>query len=231
MNKQFLPVLLVSLAVGCSSSPSVDDSERFTHMSGGQSVGDSSSFYWYTEQFDFPYSASDFVSSGDYGWYQTDYRWRDNVVREIVREGEQQLESQKRIPYRVHLRFNKDGEAVYQQYRLDGKVLPMTPEQITLVKNEATSLQRVTRNQYETGEQLVQGYWDGETFTTCAGDEYEDFEFNQTLPSFVVNRLSTLDSYAGFVGSTPATKLVVNTLLLLEDEDFDCIERPVLIEE
>jgi hypothetical protein len=88
----------------------------------------------------------------------------------------------------------------------------------------------VTQSQAKSGSRLIQGYWDGELFTTCDGREFNNVEFNQSLPSFVVNRLASLDSYVAFVGSSLVNKLVVNNLLMLEEDSFDCIERPVLIE-
>lgn len=200
-------------------------------MTGGQSAGDATSFYWYTERLDLPYSASDYVASGDYGWYQSDYRWRNSIIREIVREGVQRQASEEKLPYLIHLRFDNNGEAVYQQYRLDGKVLPLTSDQIQILLNEAESIQAVAKTQSRTGSELIQGYWDGKIFSRCDGNTFENVEFNQTLPTFVINRLASLDSYAAFVGVTPINKIVVNNLLMLEDESFDCIERPILIED
>jgi hypothetical protein len=230
MKKNLIPFLLSTLVIGCSSTPTTQDPERFTTLIGGQSAGDATSFYWYTEQLDAPYSAADYVTSGDYGWYESDYVWRERAVRELVRNGLRRQESGEMAPFKIHLRFNKDGEAVYQQYRLDGKVLPLTTLQIDSLLNEAQSIQTVTQSQAKSGARLIQGYWDGELFTTCDGREFNNVEFNQSLPSFVVNRLASLDSYVAFVGSSLVNKLVVNNLLMLEEDSFDCIERPVLIE-
>lgn len=78
---------------------------------------------------------------------------------------------------------------------------------------------------------LLQGYWDGDTFETCEGEEYNTLEFNKTLPSFVVNRLASVDSYVAFLGKKSPRRVEVDTLLLMDDDDRDCIERPVFIEE
>lgn len=124
MNITRYSLLFSILILGCSSSQPTDVSDRYKSFTGGQSVGNSTSFYWYTEQLSLPYSAADFVTSGEYGWYKSDYRWREGVVREIIREGEQRESSKGLVSYKVHLRFNNSGEAVYQQYRLDGKSAP-----------------------------------------------------------------------------------------------------------
>ncbi|MDV7106147.1 DUF1481 domain-containing protein [Vibrio sp. TH_r3] len=231
MKKIILVLLASSFVIGCSSGSKETDSQRFMTFTSGQTAGDSTSFYWYTERLDMPYSAADVVTSGDYGWYQSNYRWRENSVKEIVREGTTLQTSNELVPFKVHLRFNQDGEAVYQQYRLDGKVLPFTPKQITQLKNEAMSVKISTEVGSKNGVKLIQGYWDGEQFTDCSGNEYDRIEFNQTLPSFVVNRLASLDSYAAFTGSNFVGKLVVTDLLMLDDDDHECVMRPILIEE
>jgi len=193
-------------------------------------MGDATSLYWYTERLTFPYTAADYVVAGDYGSYKTDYRWDEGELRELIREGEQ-LKDGALVPYRIHVRFNKGGDAVYQQYRLDGKVLPLKADKIAWLKQEARNIPDISKQQSSNGTRLIQGYWDGSTFDTCSGKSYEQVEFNETLPSFVVNRLASVDSYAAFIGSTRSNKVVVEELLMLSDDSYDCIERPSLIEE
>lgn len=231
MKNTFLSILLAFTMAGCSSGGPGSQSEQFKSMTGGQSVGDTTSLYWYTERQQFPYSASDYVTSGDYGWYQSEYRWREGLLKEVVREGELRKSGSELLPYSTHLRFNDQGEAVYQQYRLDGKVLPMTPEQIAHVLREAQALREVVRAQDAKGEAMYQGYWDGKKFVTCSGKTYKKLEFNQTLPTFVINRLASLDNYAAFVANAGPSKLTVVDIFLLHDEDFDCIEPAQFIED
>ncbi|MCW8333820.1 DUF1481 domain-containing protein [Vibrio sp. SCSIO 43135] len=231
MNKVFLSSLITSLLLGCSSTVPSPNLDQFSHYTGGQSMGDATSFYWYTERLTQPSSAADYVSSGDYGWYKTDYRWDDGTVREMIREGEQLKQNTKLVPYRVHVRFNKEGEAVYQQYRVDGKVLPLTQEQLLRYQQEADSIATVTKEQDSEGMELIQGYWDGSKFETCNGQVYDKIEFNQTLPSFVVNRLAAIDSYVAFLGKTRLSKVTVEELLMLADEDHECIAKPDMLSE
>lgn len=231
MKKILLPSLLITLLVGCSSGPSNSKLEQFTEYTGGQTMGDTTSLYWYTEKLVSPYTAADYVAAGDYGWYQTDYRWADGELRELIREGEQIKDNQKLVPYRIHVRFSKEGDAVYQQYRLDGKVLPLTQNKLSWLQQEAADITRFTKEQDDQDLRLVQGYWDGSEFETCAGRTFDKVEFNQTLPSFVVNRLALVDSYVAFLGAEYSDKVVVEELLMLAEDDHDCIERPSLIEE
>lgn len=229
MNKIILASLLTSFLFGCSTTSPRPNSDQFLEYTGGQTMGDTTSFYWYTEKLSQPSTAADYVSAGDYGWYKSDYRWDDNQLREFIREGEQLEVSNGLVPYRIHVRFNKEGGAVYQQYRLDGKILPLQREQLQRYQQESLSIANTSKQQDREGVELIQGYWDGRVFETCSGREFDKFEFNQTLPSFVINRLASIDSYVAFLGKQSNRKLEVKELLMLADDDQDCIERTSLL--
>ncbi|GLQ73199.1 DUF1481 domain-containing protein [Vibrio sp. vnigr-6D03] len=231
MKRYFYAPLLLATLVGCSSSSNTPQANQYAYYSGGQSIGDSTSFYWFTKRLGSAYSAADYVTSGDYGYYRTDYAWQGDVLRELIREGYRTNDEQELVPYRVHLRFSASGEAVYQQLRLDGKVLPIPEKQIKRYQQEANFVVETTEAQDKENLELVQGYWDGETFETCDDREYEKLAFNQTLPSFVVNRLSTVDSYVAFIGQKELKTLSVSDLLMLSEDNQDCIKRPSFIEQ
>lgn len=194
-------------------------------------MGDATSFYWVTNKLTQPNTSADYVTVGDYGWYQTDYAWSEGVLREFIREGEQRNSSNELVPYRVHVRFNKSGEAVYQQYRIDSKILPIQAKQLENYQKEAKSVLETTMKQNDEGLRLVQGYWDGSSFKTCAGGEFDRIEFNQTLPSFVIDRLASVESYAAFLGSDSLGKMSVEELLMLAEDSHDCVVRPSLLKE
>lgn len=229
MKTLLLSSLTLALLAGCSSGVPKPDLEQFREYTGGRVMGDTTSLYWYTEKLISPYTAADYVYAGDYGWFKTDYRWADGELRELVRQGEQAQENQERVPYTIHVRFNKDGEAIYQQYRINGKVLPLKKDKLSWLKQEAANIPKVTKAQSKQGSYLIQGYWDGNEFETCTNESYDDVEFNQTLPSFVVNRLASVDSYVAFLGSNQSDKVIVEELLMLADDGHNCIERPNMV--
>ncbi|WP_333918829.1 DUF1481 domain-containing protein [Vibrio crassostreae] len=232
MKKAFLLVSLLStFLIGCSSTSPRKNLEQFETHTGGQVMGDATSFYWVTNKLTQPHTSADYVTVGDYGWYQTDYAWSEGVLREFIREGEQRNSSNKLVPYRVHVRFNKSGEAVYQQYRIDSKILPIQAKQLENYQKEAKSVLETTMKQNDEGLRLVQGYWDGSSFKTCAGGEFDRIEFNQTLPSFVIDRLASVESYAAFLGSDSLGKMSVKELLMLAEDSHDCVVRPSLLKE
>lgn len=234
MKKLILPFLLSSLMVGCSSTVSTPNLEQFSEYSGGSVMGDTTSLFWYTEYLSSPFTAADYITAGEYGWYKTDYRWDEGELRELIREGEQlslqQSNEQELVPYRIHARFNKNGEAIYQQYRMDGKVFPLRASMIEQLQQEARNIGVQTKQQAKQGIELVQGYWDGSQFESCEGRSYTEIEFNQTLPSFVVSRLASIDSYVAFLGSTRGNRVVVEELLMLAEDSHDCMQRTVLVE-
>ncbi|TKE98703.1 DUF1481 domain-containing protein [Vibrio kanaloae] len=232
MKKAFLLVSLLStFLIGCSSTSPRKNLEQFETYTGGQVMGDATSFYWVTNKLTQPHTSADYVTVGDYGWYQTDYAWSEGILREFIREGELRNSSNELIPYRVHVRFNKSGEAVYQQYRLNNKILPIQTKQLEGYQKEAKSALETTMKQYDEGFRLIQGYWNGSSFETCSGGEFETFEFNQTLPNFVIDRLASVESYAAFLGSYSLGKMTVEELLMLAEDSHDCVFRPSLLKE
>lgn len=232
MKKAFLLVSLLStFLIGCSSTSPRKNLEQFETYTGGQVMGDATSFYWVTNKLTQPHTSADYVTVGDYGWYQTDYAWSEGVLREFIREGELRNSSNELVPYRVHVRFNKSGEAVYQQYRLNNKILPIQTKQLEGYQKEAKSALETTMKQYDEGFRLIQGYWNGSSFETCSGGEFETFEFNQILPNFVIDRLASVESYAAFLGSDSLGKMTVEELLMLAEDSHDCVVRPSLLKE
>lgn len=230
MKKAFLLVSLLStFLIGCSSTSPRKNLEQFETYTGGQVMGDATSFYWVTNKLTQPHTSADYVTVGDYGWYQTDYAWSEGVLREFIREGEQRNASNELAPYRVHVRFNKSGEAVYQQYRIAGKILPIRSSQLDNYKKEASQVLETTAKQNDEGFKLVQGYWNGQSFETCSGKEFSSIDINQALPNFVINRLASVESYAAFLGSDSLGKITVEELLMLAEESHDCVARPSLL--
>ncbi|WP_165312501.1 DUF1481 domain-containing protein [Vibrio ziniensis] len=228
MKKILLSLITTAMVVGCSSSATSNFSKQ-SHYSGGQRVSDTTHYYWFTESTSQSVSAADHVTSETNGWYETSYRWDEGNVREVVRKGEQ-LKAGELVPYTVHVRFNKDGEAVYQQYRVEKKILPLNEGQLERYVLEAESIGNMTKDQNKKGLELLQGFWDGTTFELCNGKDYTEVEFNNTLPSFVMSRLSSLDNYIGFLGKIRNNTVYIDELLILADDDYDCVERPNLID-
>lgn len=231
MTRKLLSLFLPLALLGCSSTASNPALEQVRDLSGGQILGDTTSLYWSTERVTGqPVSASDYVTMGDYGEYQTEYRWDEGVVRELVREGSE-LRNSELLPFRLHIRFNKEGDAVYQRYRVDGDVLPVNSAQLVQLKQDANRAIEVSKAQDGNGLDLFQGYWDGQEFSTCSGLTFPEVRFNQQMPQVLMSRLATVDSYVALVGTARSQRIEVEDLLILADDSRDCVPRPELIED
>ncbi|GEM77249.1 DUF1481 domain-containing protein [Vibrio sagamiensis] len=229
MKKYLLFSLLSSFILAGCSSVKAPNLEQFTHSSGGEVAGDATSLYWMTERLKRITMVSDSVNMGDFGSYQSDYRWSDGELRELIRKGEQLNAKHGLVPFQIHIRFNKDGDAIYQQYRMDGKVLPLQRDQLEHYKKKANDVVELVQKQSRDDQSLIQGYWDGVMFKTCGGRELATLEFKQNLPKFVMDRLASVDSYIAFIGKESRNTATVDELLILNDNDFDCVPRPKLI--
>lgn len=224
--KHILSLLTVSCLLAACSSSSVIDTTTTKNFSSGQRAGDSVSFFWLTEKDSVPDVASDAVFSGKDGDYKTSYYWSQGSLQEIIRQGEQLNQQGHLVSFSVQLRFSQSGDAVYQLYRLDGKVFPILQEQIQHYEDQAANIVNMTkgRGSQTSWTRLVQGYWDGETFASCDNQEYSAIEFNQTLPTFVINRLAALDNYLAVLGSVKGDTLYVDELLVLADDSHECLK-------
>lgn len=66
MKKAFLLVSLLStFLIGCSSTSPRKNLEQFETYTGGQVMGDATSFYWVTNKLTQPHTSADYVTMGD----------------------------------------------------------------------------------------------------------------------------------------------------------------------
>ncbi len=216
-----LLILVSGLLTACSSNNLLES--QLKTYTGGSRMGDATSFFWYTENLALPYQASDYIVSTHDGWYQTHYNWQEGSVREIEREGKTSLAG-KLVPFSLHLRFNGEGEAMYQQYKIDGKIRPLQHDELDGYLKQAEAIAETAKSQSQKDLSLIQGFWNGKQFESCDGEDYNKLEFNKTLPSMVIDRLANFDNYLAFLGYIRHGEVYIQELLMLEDDGYDCIE-------
>lgn len=230
--KRLIPFLLISLLAGCETTTVPENSitSILTH-SGGQTQGDATSLYWYSFQQNRPVKLAEVVTAGDYGSYQSDYRWREGKLREIKRSGTQ-LSDDALKPFTLHVRYDTQGSAVFQRYTVDGSVLPLTNAQLYQLAQQAEDAISVVKKQRKNNQSLVQGYWQGNRFMRCGDEKPLDVTFQPTLPEFSAQQLSqqTQSSFMVVTGKVRKNKLVASQLLTLSEEDQDCISPPTLLD-
>ncbi|RQW61695.1 DUF1481 domain-containing protein [Vibrio viridaestus] len=227
--KQFIPSLILAFVLtACSSTNTSLDTAQIDRFSGGQRAGDSISLFWYTEKNSTAFQAADTVFSGEDGSYRSTYYWSQGKLQEILRYGEQRNTAGELVPFSVQIRFSQDGEAVFQRYRIDKKVLPLQAKQLDHYQQQAFDIAKMTREQNNKGKQLFQGIWNGETFESCKNREFTSIEFNQTLPSFVIQRLSSLNNYLAVLGRAKGSTLYIDELLIIDSDEHGCVVEPDL---
>ncbi|PMH46220.1 hypothetical protein BCU68_02265 [Vibrio sp. 10N.286.49.B3] len=236
MKKILVTALLSTLLAACSSTAPRSHLDQVMSFSSAYTVADTASFYWYSEKLLKPLSGADYVVEGSSGWYKTDYRWNDNGLSELIREGEQRKGSSrasrnKRVPYRVHVRFNQAGEAVYQQYRIDGKVYPLNSSQMAAYKEDAALLSSRVKASHKEGYTLIQGYWDGSDLKDCQHNPYAELSFTPPLPNDAIRAALAQPSFVAFSGAEKGKRIAVEKLILSDSLEHACVEKPQFLEE
>ena len=234
MKSLFL-FLSLSLLAGCASSPTVTVPENsltpvLTHT-GGETVGDQTAVYWYTSQQNRPVRLADYVTTGDQGHYQSDYRWREGQLRELQREGEQLDELQLK-PFSLTVRYDTQGRAVFQRYTLGDERIPLTNTQLYELTKDAQQGVDVVKHQRRQGQSLVQGHWQQGHFYPCGKEAALSVTFTPALPDHVRQQFEPVQQsgYMAVVGNVKRDALSAQQLLIFNDTASQCLTAPALLD-
>ncbi len=230
--KRLLPFFLISLLAGCETTAVPENSITpvLTHT-GGQTMGDATSLYWYSSQQNRPVKLAEVVTAGDYGQYQSDYRWRDGKLREIKRDGTRLYENTLK-PFTLHVRYDTQGSAVFQRYTVDGSVLPLSDSQLYQLTQQAENAISIVKKQRKDDLSLVQGHWQGNRLIRCGSEKSLEMTFNPALPEFTARQLSQQgqNRFVVVSGKVRRDKVEASQLLMLADDSGQCIVPPALLE-
>lgn len=210
------------LLAGCSSFSDANGSNSKQVLSGGERVGHDVHLFWVTQNKQTVTQAADYVVTGDGHGYKTTYQWTDGVVREVARQGES-LKNGEVVPFETLLRFDAHGDAIYQRYRVDGKVFPLSQQQTEQYQQQARDVLKVTTDEHKQGLELIQGYWNGQAFETCNGQQFASLTFNHTVADAIVERLESSKSYIAFVGQRSGDTVKMKTMLMLKESNHGCV--------
>ncbi|PSW12146.1 DUF1481 domain-containing protein [Photobacterium sanctipauli] len=231
--KRLLTILTITLLAGCASNPTVPENTItpiLTHI-GGQSLGDTTSLYWYTSQQNRPVKLAERVMAGDYGYYLSDYRWREGKLREIKREGKQ-LDEQTLKPFTLHVRYDTRGSAVFQRYNVGDEVIPLTNVELAQLREEAQRGIDAVRAQRRDDQSLIQGYWRQGTFYRCGDDKQLEVTFSPALPDYALQQYNAMQQqgYMMVTGKVRRNALTASELLMLNNTQPACLGAPVLLD-
>ena len=213
------------LMTGCAFLDSAPSAEHWKTYSGGRAAGDVTHFYWYNEFQSMPDNAADKVLMGDNGWYISQYRWQSGALRELIREGVQQS-----VPYHLHVRFNAHGDAVYQQYRVNQRVVPLNASERSALLEQANQVISLSKQQAEQNLALYQGVWNGRRLKTCNGHRFTQLQLPDSTPDYVAQRFQQ-PIYVAFLARVNEAQLQVEQILRLDEPDTPCMVEPQVVPE
>ena len=228
---KFTPYYLLSLLLlaGCASSlpePKLDPPVDYD----AALVAEQGLFlYWTQEQQKEVLKAADRFVGNQQHVYQTSYRWQSGTLREILRIGSREQQTQQE--YRLHLRFNQDGEAIYQQYRVADKVAPLTSAQMQFYFQQAMQVAPKVREKVAEKQQWRQGWWDGKTFSVCDGKSNSVVLMPQAKTQLEQLAWHTFPVYVIWEGERQVNQFQATQLLWWSYEAQDCLTQPELIEQ
>ncbi|KXF80387.1 DUF1481 domain-containing protein [Enterovibrio coralii] len=214
--------LLTIVLAGCSSTETIVP-VKTTQTAAVQ--GDATSIYWLDEKQTFPETLSEIVMMGDYGQYQSEYRWRKGIVREIHRTGTM-LDDGKLKPFSLLIRYDSEGQAVYQQYRLDGDLLPIRSTELVKYRRQAEQALESAKTLGKEGQDFFQGYWKAGTFEECGSDREKSLTFDTVLPDYLLQSLDQKSNYLAAIGSVGRRTNTVSDVIMLKGGDAACLARP-----
>lgn len=205
-----LPVFL--LIGGCSSfSDQTIPVETFIT---GQTAGDATSIYWLEQKQAFPISLKSRVYVGDYGHYDSESTWRAGVLRELRQQGEQFVDDEIQ-PFSLVLRFDDNGEAVYQRYRVGERVVPLSPSQIKTHQRSIEQSLGVVKALKAERARLIQGKMHNGELVACGSTRARNVAFDQPLPASVAKKIASGSHFIAALGKESATEISLSSCCCL----------------
>lgn len=167
---------------------------------------------------------------GEHGHYQTEYRWLNGVVREIQQTGKVLFAGELRSQSFL-IRYDSEGQAVYQQHHFDDEVRPIHLSELNQYYAKAKAALLTAQTQLKKNQVFFQGYWREGVFETCFDDREVKLDFGGLFSTKVYARLKYEDNYIAAIGTQGLGKNKIYQLIALEPESADCITRPLFDDE
>ncbi|MDP5255462.1 MULTISPECIES: DUF1481 domain-containing protein [unclassified Vibrio] len=224
----FRPFAYTALAVllsACSNQAGIDVA-NIESKSGGEITQSQRAWYWADVVDQQPLSAYDHVKLSNQTSYHSEYHWQDGVLSEVVRQGSRiEAKGRERQSFRTHLRFDSQGQAVYQQDKVDQQVFPLTPDAIADIKQQANHVITTLLNS-KSSRHLIQGFWDGKQFLSC----HRRFHYALDSDSKATLANKATPTYVAGLGYTTSQQVALKQILDIDAQRDTCLEPQVLLE-
>lgn len=221
MRRFLCSLLFTATLAGCSSG---DANIPLSTTQTGKVTGDYAALYWLDERQDYPQLLDELVVLGDYGSYRSKYIWRAGVLREVMREGKVLIDNAA-TDISVHLRYDSNEEPVYQRYRENGELVPLSSAQLIQFASDAELSLASARQQYRQGIRLIQGHWQNGRLTECDSGKNKKLSFNDNIPTALTQQAKQADALLVGLGKSGLSTVQVETVIDLLP-GHACLSRP-----
>jgi hypothetical protein len=133
----------------------------------------------------------------------------------------------------MHVRYDTEGNAVFQRYTVADTVLPLSDAELTELKIQANTAIDLVKNHSKQGTSLIQGRWAGNRFMRCGDNRELEVAFQPILTNLMVKQVQaqSQDGFMAVNGKIQKKDLIAEQLLLLKDNTQQCIYPPKLLDE
>ncbi|ODP98485.1 MULTISPECIES: DUF1481 domain-containing protein [Salinivibrio] len=215
---------LVMALTGCSSGK---PPKPVTHTT-AFAAGDYRAVYWLDSQQGQVIGLAERAWQGDYGQYRSEYAWRAGSLRALKREGKKRVDN-RLVPFSMHVRFDANGEPVFQRYHQGDALLPLDSATLSRLYQEANHIERQAQAQLANNVSVLQAQRQGEHWVDCDGDR-QRWALPETMTPSLVQRINQPGTFVIAGGSPSIGRDQIDFLVHVEGEKR-CLQRPRLLDE
>lgn len=218
----FVFILLASMA-GCSSTINIQPP---IHTVTATIQSDETQIFWLKERQGKPEKLIALSLMEHDAKYSAEYRWFDGSVREIRGEGNVWID-EKLTPKSLIIRYNTQGLAVYQNYRLDGDLLPIQNAELIRYFKHAEQALKKARELNKNKQNFFQGYWNDSVFEACENKDEKTLSFSESVPKHFIQQMEEQSYFIAAIGQIGRKTNTIEQIILLDPGRTDCFQRPV----
>ena len=216
-----LTVFAVFILNGCAS---IQSSQPLSQYVTAIAKDDQRQIIWLDERVNTPEKLTQLMLFGRAGYYQTEYRWNEGVLREIDREEEKVVDGElSNISMRI--RFDHNGQAVYQQYLVNDEIFPIKNDQLTRYYKQAQSTYQTAQSLIEQNKFFFQGYIQEGKIRECGTNRNKLLTISD--PLYANDIFDNEKRFIAAMGTVSFMRNTAEVVIALEDADFPCFTRPV----
>ncbi|PSV24311.1 DUF1481 domain-containing protein [Photobacterium sp. GB-72] len=215
--------LLPLILTGCVAGNLADNTALpITRVNVAEQKVDGTYIYWYLSRQNAPERLGERVYSTKQGDYQSDYQWQSGKLKTLLQQGERLIDGQQ-VPFELQLRFDSQGVAVYQRYKEDGHILPLTTNEITELKQHSEYLVHRIERLKRSKQYFEQGYRQQQQQISCQTQQPITIDDPNVLSAF------SPSGYWTAIGEQKNGRLRIHKLLSGVVSET-CLQAPTLID-